>query len=73
MCICMEKVRYIHERICLCRNCGGAGTVSVCSLRDTLNQHPEEQVCPLCNGSGRVKVSGTIRTKITPYDENEKC
>jgi len=72
-CIYMEKIKYIHERICLCRNCGGAGTVSKCEPHDTLNQHPEIKVCTLCNGSGRVKVSGTVKTKIIPYcDENEK-
>lgn len=43
-------------KIALCRRCGGRGYL----IRTG-------ETCPQCGGSGRVTVSGDVRTEIYPY------
>lgn len=37
---------YIHRRVCLCRQCGGTGSVTVYAEKDFQHQYPEHKVCP---------------------------
>ena len=62
---------YIHRRVCLCRQCGGTGTVTVYAEKDLQHQYPEQKVCPQCQGSGRIWLSGTVIKQIEPYAEPE--
>ena len=62
---------YIHRRVCLCRPCGGTGTVTVYAEKDFQHQYPEHKVCPQCQGSGRIWLSGTVIKQIEPYAEPE--
>ena len=41
---------YIHRRVCLCRQCGGTGTVTVYAEKDFQHQYPEHKVCPQWSG-----------------------
>lgn len=67
----MKKIKYIHPRVCLCRNCSGTGKVTVYTDYDILKMRPETATCKVCNGSGRVTISGQVVTNIIPYIENE--
>ncbi len=62
---------YIHRRVCLCRPCGGTGTVTVYAEKDLLHEYPQQKVCPQCQGSGRIWLSGTVIKQIEPYAEPE--
>ena len=53
------------------RQCGGTGTVTVYAEKDFQHQYPEHKVCPQCQGSGRVWLSGTVIKQIEPYAEPE--
>ena len=53
-----EEKNYIHRRVCLCRQCGG-------------RLHPKQKVCPQCQGSGRIWLSGEVTKYIEPYAEPE--
>jgi len=66
----MEKTKYQHPTIELCKTCEGTGIRYVFPLLDMLNQtEPEVQTCATCNGSGRVLVSKVIKTKIEPFKQ----
>ena len=58
------KSRYNHPHISLCRQCGGKGYLS---NYDEYADETTTEVCPLCQGSGRVLVSKTIQITINPY------
>ncbi|WP_304184608.1 molecular chaperone DnaJ [Phocaeicola plebeius] len=62
---------YIHRRVCLCRQCGGTGTVTVYAEKDVRREYPQQKVCPQCQGSGRIWLSGTVIKQIEPYAEPE--
>ncbi len=50
-------------RVALCRECGGSGVViSGRFIR-------KEEICPQCEGSGRVIVSSKTTLDIRPYKE----
>jgi DnaJ-class molecular chaperone len=55
--------RYKHPKITLCTTCKGTGVHSF--LDDLEKEHSE--VCPDCEGSGRVVVSGVIEFTVQPY------
>lgn len=53
------------EKVALCRLCKGTGTVPGKDKHGRLLL----RVCPQCEGSGRVKVSGVMEFDIKPYKE----
>ena len=66
-----EEKNYIHRRLCLCRQFGGTGTVTVYAEKDVRRLHPKQKVCPQCQGSGRIWLSGEVTKYIEPYAEPE--
>lgn len=64
----MEKRRYLQEFTAVCRNCNGDGVKKTWALNDTLKQKPAvRSVCPVCEGSGMVKISGVRILTILPF------
>ena len=57
---------YIHRRVCLCRQCGGTGSVTVYAEKDVRREYPQQKVCPQCQGSGRIWLSGQVVKNIEP-------
>lgn len=53
-------------RVALCRNCCGTGFVVSGLIRKKV------EVCPQCEGSGRVTVSANITYDIRPYKVENK-
>ena len=53
----MKKTMRKTPKVTLCRECGGTGHID--------GDHPV--VCPQCEGSGRVTVSGTMELDIRAY------
>lgn len=53
----MKKTIRKTPKVTLCRECGGTGHID--------GDHPV--VCPQCEGSGRVTVSGTMELDIRAY------
>ena len=51
------NVREIPEHVSVCRACSGTGFVT----------EPAYHTCTTCNGTGRVNITTTVRTIITPY------
>ena len=63
----MEKRRYLQEFTAVCRNCNGEGVKKMWRADDTLKQKPAvRSVCPVCEGSGLVKISGVRILTILP-------
>lgn len=54
----MKKIVTKPEKVALCRECFGTGTVSKFGFSKT---------CPNCEGSGRVLVSCDMTLRIRPY------
>lgn len=59
----IEK-HYKHPKICLCRQCGGAGFTTRLDERE---ENEVTELCPNCEGSGRVVVSGVTEATIQPF------
>lgn len=53
----MKKIVHRTPKVTLCRECGGTGRIE----GDT------PVVCPQCEGSGRVTVSGTMELEIRAF------
>ena len=53
----MRKTIHKNPKVTLCRECGGTGHID--------GDRPV--VCPQCEGSGRVTVSGTMELDIRAY------
>lgn len=53
-------------KVALCRNCYGTGFIVSGILRK------KTEVCPQCEGSGRVTVSAKITYDIRPYKVENK-
>ena len=66
-----EEKNYIHRRVCLCRQCGGTGIVIEYEEKDVRREYPQQKVCPQCQGSGRIWLSGEVTKYIEPYAEPE--
>ena len=64
----MEQTTHYHEKICLCRKCKGTGIEVFYSKTDYRQEYPLKRVCPQCNGTGRVVVSGTRVLNVVPYE-----
>lgn len=63
----MEKKKYIHPHICICRECEGTGKAYSYQTEDVLRLEPTLIKCELCNGTGRVVVRKKTTIIITPY------
>ena len=63
----MKETTYIQKRVCVCRKCKGAGTLSIYRKMDVLRLNPISVRCDLCEGSGRVAVEGTVEKEVLPY------
>lgn len=57
----MQKVVKKPEKVALCQECGGTGSV------ETGRVLKRKETCPLCEGSGRVLVSGVTTLEIRAY------
>ena len=55
----MKKTIKKTPKVTLCRECGGTGYVG--------SSGDSPAVCPQCEGSGRVTVSGTMELDIRAY------
>jgi DnaJ-class molecular chaperone len=53
----MKKIVKKLPKVSLCRECGGTGTIA----------GDVPAVCPQCEGSGRVTVSGVMELDIRAY------
>ena len=58
---------YIHPEIYLCDKCNGKGTVIKHHKLDILHQDGTIEVCPDCEGSGRVVISTEIIITTKPF------
>lgn len=80
----MEKERqYKFDKIEVCRNCGGTGTVERLMLANPSgsvllkmfkekSEFTKTETCPVCDGSGRVEKHTEINITIKPYETEEK-
>lgn len=80
----MGKVRqYKSDRIEICRNCGGTGTVERLMLANPSgsvllkmfkgkSEFTKTVTCPVCEGSGRVEKHTEITITVKPYGTEEK-
>ena len=63
----MKKVRqYNKGGIEICRNCGGSGEVEKEGVLSVLGGYRFD-VCPVCEGSGRVTVTRDVTVTVEPY------
>ncbi len=56
--------RYKHPKITICRRCAGTG---VYQHLDADEREEVSEVCPDCQGSGRLVVSGVSEFTVQPY------
>lgn len=63
----MTTNRYMHATVELCRDCSGWGKKTIYQQWDRLHQHPNDVVCELCEGSGRVVVSKKIEVTVVAF------
>lgn len=64
----MNRAEYNHPKISLCRQCGGKGFLSE---YDELNDVERTEVCPSCEGSGRIVESSVMITTTEPYNPKQ--
>lgn len=63
----MKKERkYKYDTIEICRNCGGSGMVDRKGLLHVLGGFRPD-VCPVCEGSGRVSVTRDVTVTVESY------
>jgi len=55
-------IREVEPHISVCRTCNGKGKTA----------HVSGRKCPSCHGSGRVKISSTVKSLIQPYDPEKE-
>ena len=63
----MEKTKNIALHVMACKNCEGKGRVFYTDQGGA----PASARCPLCKGSGRVKVQSKVITRIEPFVPGE--
>lgn len=64
----VEKHKYKYPVISLCRQCGGRGYTEEFPVGDIFHQkEATNQICSLCQGSGRVVVSAETIYTVLPY------
>lgn len=63
----MEKTKNIAPHVMACRNCEGKGLVFYTGPDGS----PASSRCPICKGSGRVKVQSKVITRIAPFVPGE--
>ncbi len=69
----MKQKRYLNVTIALCRNCGGRGMVAVAPADGEPSvDSVVESVCPICQGSGRVKVRRDVTINVEPYGDSDR-
>lgn len=59
----MEKTKNIAPHVMACKNCEGKGKV----FRPGKDGEVISSTCPVCKGSGRVKVQSRVTTRIEPF------
>ena len=79
----MEKVRqYKSDKIEICRNCGGKGTVEELKLINPSGEiflkmfkgkssFTKTETCPVCNGSGRVEKHTEITVTVRSFESDK--
>ena len=55
----MEKTKNIAPHVMACKRCEGKGGA------------PSSATCPVCKGSGRVKVQSKVITRVEPFVPGE--
>lgn len=63
----MEKTKNIAPHVMTCKNCEGKGRVFYTDQGGA----PSSSRCPVCKGSGRVKVQSKVITRIEPFVPGE--
>ncbi len=63
----MEKTTYIPEKIAVCPACKATGVEPVFLIGNRYEANDLEGKCQLCNGSGRVRISGRTVIVTKPY------
>ena len=63
----MKKRNFDYVKIELCRQCGGTGYLEPAAESAIV------PVCPVCNGSGRVKKRTAGSVTIEAYDHDSGC
>ena len=56
---------YITTYIDICRNCKGTGQ---CLAREPREDDVAVEICPVCEGSGRVVVTKEVKSTVKPYE-----
>lgn len=67
-----QKIFYRYNRtVEVCGKCGGEGKILVWPEGDLWKQEePTEELCPLCEGSGLLQKTVTIRTDLSPFKKS---
>lgn len=63
-----KRKEFAYDKIELCRNCGGAGTVETVRDYKTFEAGGRDpKTCPICGGTGRIlkRIEGTV--EVSPY------
>lgn len=63
----MEKTKNIAPHVMACKRCEGKGRIFYLDQGGA----PLSAKCPVCNGSGRVKVQSKVITRIEPFVPGE--
>lgn len=65
--VVMEKTKNIAPHVMACKRCEGKGRIFYLDQGGA----PLSAKCPVCNGSGRVKVQSKVITRIEPFVPGE--
>ena len=63
----MEKTKNIAPHVMACKRCEGKGRIFYLDQGGA----PLSAKCPVCNGSGRVKVQSKVITRVEPFVPGE--
>ncbi|MGP1436260.1 MAG: hypothetical protein ACTTKN_06490 [Phocaeicola sp.] len=61
-----SKARYIPTRVAVCKHCSGKGVVFEYADEEKTTVSGSRK-CPVCLGSGRVKVTSSVVTTVSPF------
>ena len=62
-----KRKEFAYDKIELCRNCDGVGTVEIVRDYKTFERASATETCPMCGGAGRIlkRIEGTV--EVSPY------